>query len=133
MNNTKRSRQREAILEVLMNTKSHPTADKIYAEVRKTIPNISLGTVYRNLAKLSADETIQKLDMGLPTEHFDGNPQPHYHVVCISCGRIDDIDAEPLELVNSWANERFDGEICGHSITFYGRCPQCSRLDNSGE
>ena len=127
MNITKRSKQREAIIEVLMNTKSHPTADWVYSEVRKDIPNISLGTVYRNLAKLSSDGVIQKLDIGLPTERFDGNPTPHYHVVCVVCGRISDIDTDPLEYINQWGNENFDGEIYRHSLTFYGKCRECAQ------
>ena len=63
MNKAKRSKQREAILEMLQGVKTHPTADKVYEEVRKTIPNISLGTVYRNLAKLSDESMIQKVGM----------------------------------------------------------------------
>ena len=110
----KRSKQREAILEVVKSTKCHPTADWVYAEVRKQIPNISLGTVYRNLSMLAENGTIQKLNIGTSIEHFDGNPAGHYHVCCSECGRIDDIEAEPLKEINSWASERFNGEIYEH-------------------
>lgn len=125
MNASKHSKQRDAILEVLHSTKAHPTADIIYAEVRKKIPNISLGTVYRNLAKLSEDNTIIKVNAGTGVEHFDGTPTPHYHVVCTECGAIDDIEADPLEEVNAWAAKIFKGEIYKHSTIFFGKCEKC--------
>ena len=124
----KRSRQREAILEVVRSTKCHPTADWVYAEVRKQIPNISLGTVYRNLSMLAENGTIQKLNIGTSVEHFDGNPSSHYHVCCNECGRIDDIEAEPLEHINQWATERFNGEIHEHYTMFIGKCSKCKSI-----
>ena len=128
MTTTKRSRQREAILEVVQSTKCHPTADWVYSEVRKVIPNISLGTVYRNLSMLSENGTIQKLHIGTSSEHFDGNPDVHYHVYCTQCGRIDDIEAKPFEKFNSWAADMYDGEIFEHQTMFTGRCSQCKKI-----
>ncbi len=125
MNTSKHSRQRDAILEVLKGTKVHPTADWVYSEVRKIIPNISLGTVYRNLAKLSDENTIVKLGLGTSVEHFDGNPDPHYHVMCTECGAIKDIETQPLEELNEWAKKIFNGEIYKHSAIFFGRCNEC--------
>lgn len=127
MNTSKRSRQREAILEVLQNTRAHPTADRIYEEVRKNIPNISLGTVYRNLAKLSDENIIIKVGFGSGIEHFDGNPRPHYHVMCTECGAIEDIEAEPLNELNLWASRLFKGEIYKHSAMFFGKCEKCKK------
>lgn len=125
MNTSKRSKQKEAILNVLRSTKVHPTADWVYEEVRKTIPNISLGTVYRNLSKLSDESVIVKLGLGTGIEHFDGNPIPHYHVMCTDCGAIDDIEAEPLDELNKWASKLFKGEIYKHSAIFFGKCEKC--------
>ncbi len=125
MNTSKHSRQRDAILRVLKNTKSHPTADWVYNEVRKEIPNISLGTVYRNLAKLSDDKTIIKLGIGTGVEHFDGCTDLHYHVVCAECGAISDIEAKPLLELNDWASKQFSGEIYEHSAVFFGKCEKC--------
>ncbi len=84
------SRQREAILSVLSNTKSHPTADWIYKETRKIIPNISLGTVYRNLGELSRAGVILSIDVGDGKEHFDYDTSPHLHLTCKECGSIID-------------------------------------------
>ena len=125
MNTSKRSKQKEAILNVLRSTKVHPTADWVYEEVRKTIPNISLGTVYRNLSKLSDENVIIKLGLGTAVEHFDGNPMPHYHVMCTECGAIDDIDTQPLDELNKWASQLFKGEIYKHSAMFFGKCEKC--------
>lgn len=127
MNTQKHSKQRDAIVEVLKQTKSHPTADWVYEEVRKQIPNISLGTVYRNLAKLADDNLIAKLGIGTSVEHFDGNPDPHYHVMCTECGRIYDIEAPMLLELNRWAEERFLGTVDKHSAVFFGRCYECKK------
>ena len=78
MATTKHFRKRDAILDCISRTKCHPTADWVYAEVRKVIPNISLGTVYRNLSMLAENGTIQKLNIGTTVEHFDGNQEIHY-------------------------------------------------------
>lgn len=126
----KRSRQREAILAAVQSTKCHPTADWVYAEVRKDIPNISLGTVYRNLSMLAENGMIQRLNIGTTVEHFDGNPEIHYHVCCDVCGRIDDIEGEPFKDFNKWAGERFDGEIYGHYTMFVGKCSDCKEANN---
>ena len=125
MKSTRYSMQREVILKNVLLRKDHPTAEKIYEDVREAIPNISLGTVYRNLAKLSDESMIQKVGMGTGVEHFDGNPFPHYHVVCNECGVIDDIEAEPLKSFNEWASQMFKGEIYKHSAIFFGKCENC--------
>ena len=84
------SRQREAVLNVLCSTQCHPTAAWIYENVRKVLPNISLGTVYRNLAALSEEGVILSLSVGDGYEHFDGNSAPHAHLHCKRCGKIYD-------------------------------------------
>ncbi len=125
MNTSKRSKQRDTILEIIKNTKSHPSADVVYNAARKIIPNISLGTVYRNLSKLVEEKLIIKLDISAEAEHFDGNTNPHYHIVCAECGSIYDIDAAPFAELNTWAARLFRGEVYKHSVTFFGLCEAC--------
>ena len=125
---TKSSKQRFAIMDVLRNTKCHPTAEWVYEEVRKKIPNISLGTVYRNLSKLSDDKSIVKLNIGTSSEHFDGNTIPHYHVSCVECGKIFDIEELPEFNMNKWASEKFNGEIIEHRTVFTGICSECKNI-----
>ena len=82
----KYSRQRESIKEFLMTRKDHPTADVVYENMKKIYPNISLGTVYRNLSLLSEIGEIQKLSNFGGADHFDGCVTPHCHFMCTACG-----------------------------------------------
>ena len=91
MKTLKYSRQRESIKTCLMGRKDHPTADALYTSIREQFPNISLGTVYRNLNLLVDLGEIRKLSCGDGTDHFDYDTSPHYHFVCKECGKIMDI------------------------------------------
>jgi Fur family transcriptional regulator, peroxide stress response regulator len=122
----KHSKQRDSIITYLMSTKLHPTADKVYEEVRKEYPSVSLGTVYRNLGQLSKMKIIQKLDCGDGIEHFDGNPLPHNHFLCKKCGKVLDLPLnDDLSHIEKLAQADFDGRIEAHSVMFYGTCAQC--------
>ena len=105
----------------------HPTAETVYLNVKKEFPNISLGTVYRNLSLLSEIGEIQKLSTGIGPDRFDGNPAPHYHFICNHCGSVLDLDVTGLDHINVLASQNFDGEIEGHLIYFYGKCPDCKK------
>ena len=122
---TKYSRQRECIKEYLSSTKEHPTADTIYMKVREVYPNISLGTVYRNLSLLAERGEIVKLSCGDGCDRFDGNTEPHYHFICRHCGRVIDLDMEPIEPINTIANAHFSGRVDGNITYFYGLCDEC--------
>ena len=88
------SRQREAILDFLCHTTSHPTAEEVYMYIRDIYPNISLGTVYRNLALLVEHGQALKIQ-GEDCDHFDGNTRLHYHFLCDSCHHVYDVEMEP--------------------------------------
>ncbi len=122
------SRQREALLRVLQGTTSHPTADWLYTELRREFPNISLGTVYRNLKLLSDNGTILKLSAGTGTEHYDGSTFNHYHFVCIECGCVSDINMESLTSIDSEVEKLTGGKIKRHSLVFYGNCEKCKKI-----
>ena len=122
---TKRSRQRTAILETLRRTKLHPTADWIYAKVRQELPNISLGTVYRNLSKLASAGMIQKMDVGDGAEHFDAAIHPHYHLYCEACGRLLDLDLPYDKGLNHRAEALLPVLVNRHSLIFHGLCGAC--------
>lgn len=131
--NGKYSKQKETLLRVLCSTDCHPDADWIYAQVRKELPNISLGTVYRNLAKMSQDGTILKLNMNDGRDHFDGNTARHYHMVCRECGAIIDIFTENSEeqkfisYLNGYAQNHTSAKIEDHTVVFYGVCKKCNK------
>ena len=88
---TRKSKQKEAVLRIVKGTKCHPTADWVYQEVRKEIPNISLGTVYRNLKLLKEEKKISELRFNGSLSRFDGNTQYHHHFVCEQCGDVFDV------------------------------------------
>ena len=118
------SRQREAILQVLRSTDTHPSASAVYNEVRKLIPNISLGTVYRNLAALAEDGSVLSLSVGAGYEHFDGNASPHAHLHCKQCGKIFDAPLERDFLADTAKQNSFKSETTVYIA--YGVCKACS-------
>ena len=125
MNGLKHSRQREMIKSFLMTRKDHPTADMVYMNVRQQNPNISLGTVYRNLTLLADIGEIQRLRVGDGVDHFDADTSLHYHFVCTKCGCVEDLDMDSIEEINEAASARFDGQIDGQVTYFYGTCGNC--------
>lgn len=117
------SRQREAILSVLRSTDTHPTAADVYKSVKQIIPNISLGTVYRNLAELSSAGEILSISVGDGTEHFDGDNSAHLHLHCNVCGSITDARFDDVEILRSAKAENFETQsiVC----VVYGICDSC--------
>lgn len=122
----KHSRQRESIRDFLAGRCDHPTAETVYQNMRQKYPNISLGTVYRNLTLLSELGEIQKLSPGTGPDRFDANTSPHYHFICRNCGTIADLKVSGLDHINILAGQDFDGKIDGHTAYFYGTCAGCS-------
>ncbi len=127
MKTLKYSRQRESIKSCLMNRKDHPTADALYTSIREEFPNISLGTVYRNLNLLVELGEIQKFSCGDGTDHFDYITSPHYHFVCRHCGKIIDIPMAARKELEAAASAHIQGTVEEHTIFFYGLCEECSR------
>ena len=117
------SRQREAILSALRSTDTHPTAADVYKMVKQIIPNISLGSVYRNLSELSAAGEILSISVGDGTEHFDGDNSAHLHLHCNMCGSITDARFEDAEIQRSARAENFEPQcvVC----VVYGICDSC--------
>lgn len=125
MKQLKYSRQREAIISFLATRKDHPTADIVYEHIRNEYPNISLGTVYRNLALLSEIGEITKLSYGNGADHFDGNTTPHYHFVCTECNAVSDIELSSVPDFTQFTDSCFSGNIAGYCLHFYGKCAAC--------
>ena len=120
------SKQRECILEVLRGTTEHPTANWVYDSVRDRIPNISLGTVYRNLALLCEDGVVIKIDVGDGTERYDAYAKPHYHLHCKECGCVCDIWSPYEEAIDRKAEAESGCKVDYHSLLFSGSCPNCT-------
>jgi len=124
------TKQRKKILEVLKSTDTHPTADWIYEQVKKDIPNISLGTVYRNLNVLSEMGEIQVLEYGSNYSRYDGNPDDHYHFCCQGCDAVADIDLNVKEKLNEEVEKQTSFRVFTHRTEFYGLCEECQKNHN---
>ncbi|WP_456325100.1 Fur family transcriptional regulator [Desulfonauticus submarinus] len=120
------TKQRQIILKTLKKVKTHPTADEVYDMVRKELPKISLGTVYRNLEIMSEMGIIQKLELAGHQKRFDGNPEPHLHIRCLECGKVVDVD---LDVDVNCDQEYIAGFLLkGYRIEFVGICSECQKL-----
>jgi len=117
------SQQREEILKIVQSTIMHPTADWVYDKVRKVIPNISLGTVYRNLNQLVSMDKINQVYDG-PVVRYDGYLKPHDHFRCEQCGRIYDIEKNGTSVIDN-INDQVKHTIKGYSMQLEGVCETC--------
>ena len=127
----KYSRQRETILKTLQGVTCHPSASWVYDEVRRELPNISLGTVYRNLSELRKAGEIISFTPGDGTERFDANTAPHYHLYCECCHGVLDIPLSALDELNAAAERASGCKIRRHQLMFYGVCPACKKAQES--
>lgn len=124
------SKKREAILNCLRSTDTHPTAEWIYEQLKPVYPDLSLATVYRNLGELKKAGLVISMGVVAGHEHFDGNTACHQHAVCASCGKIIDIELKSIDIPLSVIDEvqALTGYTIGKtSVQFSGLCPDCAR------
>ena len=117
--------QRAVIMEELCASKAHPTAAELFAQVRRRLPRISLGTVYRNLEVLHEDGQIRKLELAGSETRFDGTTTPHYHVRCRACGCVRELPTPLHDKLVTMPMETGGFRIDGHRLEFHGLCPSC--------
>ena len=123
MKNRRFSRQRERIYQALCATADHPTAQELYEELKHELPQLSLGTVYRNLSQLAQDGLVKELDG--PQTHYDAAVNPHTHFRCSNCGIVRDMPQISYEPdIKDWTGENV--RIDGYELTFFGLCPACA-------
>jgi Fur family transcriptional regulator, peroxide stress response regulator len=119
------SEQRAVILKLVRSTMDHPTAAWVHAQARRKLPRIGLGTVYRNLERLTALGLIREI-RGVPgPARFDGNMERHYHIRCLGCGRVSDLPIGVTERLEQEAARATDFVILGHEVEVQGLCPGC--------
>lgn len=121
------TRQLSAVYEALQGDHAHPSADEIYQRVRKTIPHISLGTVYRNLQRLVAEDKIRMLVLGGRIARYDPMLGEHDHFICQRCGRVEDVllERDRQETLAPLMDEGFT--VTAHSMAIQGLCRRCSQ------
>lgn len=123
------TKQRQAILETLRRSRSHPTADSIYEEVRKVIPSISKGTVYRNLKILHEEGQISELNLSGLVTRYEGNGNDHYHFRCEKCGKVIDLDEPVDHELDRRISEKTGLSVTHHQLEFRGLCRECRERD----
>ena len=123
MNGKRYSRQRELIYHTLMQTDQHPTAEMIYQALKPENPNLSLGTVYRNLNLLVNEGIIVRMDF--PVERYDADTSPHAHFRCEQCGRVLDLRLPYDEKLDQLAVDASGYEVKGHALIYHGICADC--------
>jgi Fur family transcriptional regulator, ferric uptake regulator len=119
--------QRQVILEELSRAKSHPTATDLYDLVRKRLPRIGLGTIYRNLDLMADKGLIRRIDVGGNQRRFDAITKTHYHIRCTCCGKVENLDIAISDEMISAASRSSFYKITGHSVEFTGECQKCQQ------
>lgn len=126
MSARKHSRKRDAILDCVRSTPTHPTAEWVYAKLKPQIPDLSLGTVYRNLAMFKREGLIGSVGVVDGMERFERNPAPHAHFICTCCHAV--IDLEGIQPPEGWMEQIHCGSAHECSLTFTGICNHCALL-----
>ena len=116
------SRQRELIYNTVRASKDHPTAEMVYAALKPEHPNLSLGTVYRNLHLLSDEGKLRRMPFSV--ERFDGMVEPHHHFCCEKCGRVSDVEGDYDATLDA-AAQAMGHQVDHHEIVYYGLCAHC--------
>lgn len=121
------TRQRKIIKDILCNSHEHPTAVDIYEEARKALPDIGLGTVYRNLQVLVEDGMAVELNCDKRYSRYDGDTTPHAHLFCEKCHQVYDIDLQLDAKLIAAAEKQADAEISSYHLEFCGICRDCRK------
>ena len=117
--------QKDIVLEAVRSLATHSTADEVYEYIHKSYPNIGRGTVYRNLNILSEEGSIRKVGIPGGADRFDFTCCEHYHITCIKCGSVCDVDMDAISDMMDKVKNSNGMEILGYDILFRGICPKC--------
>ncbi|MDR2103168.1 MAG: transcriptional repressor [Treponema sp.] len=136
----KKSKKRDAILRIIRSTVSHPGAQWIYDQLKPSIPDLSLGTVYRNIHLFREEGKVSSLGVVQGEERFDGRVSPHPHLICCRCGKVLDLPCPPPESLKAFtslppgAEEAAQDFLIDYRKTvFYGLCRKCAEAEKAGE
>ena len=127
------SRQRELIYNCVRGTTEHPTADMVYRWLLPDNPNLSLGTVYRNLNQLSEAGMLLKIPIADGSDRFDGRTDRHYHMICEKCGRVFDVELDCLDAIPQTVLQSTGHHITRVTLNLKGVCAECSASEQGSE
>ncbi len=119
------SRKREAILEAIRSTKSHPSAEWVYAKLKPEFPDLSLATVYRNLAAFVESGELVSVAVVDSKERYDADLSSHAHFICQQCGDVSDVDIHGSRELDKLASEYLGAKVERHELIFRGICHNC--------
>ena len=123
------SQQRNCILNIVVSNPIHPTAEQVYEIARRSYPNISLGTVYRNLNQLSEHGILKKICSSYGSVRFDGRTDPHFHMVCTHCGKVFDVELEELLSVKEKLSDMYGFDVINYEVSIQGICKECKNTE----
>ena len=119
--------QKKLVADAVRELGCHATAEEIYEHISAVYPSVSKGTVYRNLNSLSEDGDIRRIEVPGAADHFDHNCSDHYHVICIGCGKVYDVDMEPVASLTEQIKDTHGFDFLDCDIVFKGLCPGCKK------
>jgi len=123
----KRSKQRERILALLRSTDTHPTANWLFGKLKKEFPNLSMGTIYRNIGILVRQGLIGRIAFGSTFDRLDANVSDHYHFICEKCNAIMDLKLPVVRDLEKQVPASEGFKVHRHAVEFYGLCPKCAK------
>lgn len=129
---TRYSKKREAILDVIRATKLHPSADWVYQQLKPTHPDLSLGTVYRNLSFFKEQGMVYCVGVVNGQERFDAVTDPHTHFICDHCGAVIDLPEIPVDsALDRQIGQQYGFSVSYHALVFHGKCKSCKSQSQS--
>ncbi|MDR3239190.1 MAG: transcriptional repressor [Clostridiales bacterium] len=123
------SKQRELIARVVKESDTHPTAEQVYNQVKPILPHVSIGTVYRNLTRLSEQGDIRRLHTPNGSDRFDGKLREHAHMLCNACGRILDMDLSFESGLDERVRQETGVDVTEHQLFIRGFCKECKKQE----
>jgi len=124
----KHFRKRDAILSYLRQTTAHPSAETIYTDLKQQIPDLAMGTVYRNLTLFKENGTVTSVATVRGVERFDANTEPHVHLICSGCDAVVDLmDLQVPQALCEQAADQSGGAVESCQLSFTGLCRNCSK------
>lgn len=117
--------QKELVLNAVRQMAGHVTADEVYEFICREHPNIGKGTVYRNLGILAEEGQIRRIEIPNGPDRFDFTLERHYHVRCVECGRVFDVEMDALADIADRVRDKHGFEFLDYDILFKGICPEC--------
>ena len=129
----RQTRQLAAVYHVVSAAHDHPTAEDVHARVRRKLPRVSLGTVYRNLQKLAAQQRLRVVHLADRAARYDAMVEEHDHFACECCGSVTDLVRQRAAPPDCSALRRRGYAVRTHALTFYGSCPRCRATQSAAK